>query len=163
MDAITSSVSTTDSTRRIERYLRVSLATLLAWLTWLACHNEYGNVPIVSDVDTAIHEFGHMLFMPFGIPILGRTMVILGGSADASRVSPRVRRLLYASARRQTARCGRGDGVPLVVIHEPAERRDLLRRLTCGPADAPRRIDGTGERWPRLVQPPRRMGVARAR
>jgi hypothetical protein len=37
-------------------------------------------VPIVTDVSTAIHEFGHMLFMPFGIPILGRTMVILGGS-----------------------------------------------------------------------------------
>jgi hypothetical protein len=37
-------------------------------------------LPILSDVSTAIHEFGHMLFMPFGIPILGSTMVILGGS-----------------------------------------------------------------------------------
>jgi hypothetical protein len=49
-------------------------------LTWSAFHNEYGNVPLVTDVSTAIHEFGHMLFMPFGIPILGTTMVILGGS-----------------------------------------------------------------------------------
>ena len=31
-------------------------------------------------LSTVIHEFGHILFMPFGIPILGRTMVILGGS-----------------------------------------------------------------------------------
>ena len=80
MGATTSSVSSTDSSRTIESYLRLAFATLLAWLAWAAFHNEYGNVPIVSDVSTAIHEFGHMLFMPFGIPILGRTMVILGGS-----------------------------------------------------------------------------------
>src|SRR5436853_4239847 len=80
MDAMPSSVSSTDSPRAIESYLRLALATLIAWLTWGAFHDAYGNVPIVSDVSTAIHEFGHMLFMPFGIPILGRTMVILGGS-----------------------------------------------------------------------------------
>lgn len=68
------------STRALQLRLRLVLATLLAWLTWLAFHNEYGYVPIVSDVSLAIHEFGHMLFMPFGIPILGQTMVILGGS-----------------------------------------------------------------------------------
>jgi hypothetical protein len=49
-------------------------------LTWGAFDDAYGNAPIVSDVSTAIHEFGHMLFMPFGIRILGGTMVILGGS-----------------------------------------------------------------------------------
>ena len=80
MGATTSSVSSTDSPRTIESYLRLAFATLLAWLTWGAFHDAYGNVPIVTDVSTAIHEFGHMLFMPFGIPILGRTMVILGGS-----------------------------------------------------------------------------------
>jgi TRAP-type C4-dicarboxylate transport system permease small subunit len=80
MGANTSSVSSTDSTRAIQSYLRLAFAALLAWLTWSAFHDTYGNVPIVSDVSTAIHEFGHMLFMPFGIPILGRTMVILGGS-----------------------------------------------------------------------------------
>ena len=37
-------------------------------------------IPMISDIDLAIHEFGHMLFMPFGIPILGETMVIMGGS-----------------------------------------------------------------------------------
>ena len=68
------------STRALQLRLRLVLATLLAWLTWLAFHNEYGYVPILSDVSLAIHEFGHMLFMPFGIPILGQTMVILGGS-----------------------------------------------------------------------------------
>ena len=80
MGATTSSVSSTDSPQTIQRYLRLALAALLAWLTWVAFHNEYGNVPLVTDISTAIHEFGHMLFMPFGIPILGRTMVILGGS-----------------------------------------------------------------------------------
>ena len=80
MGATTSSVSSTDSPRTIESYLHLAFAALLAWLTWVAFHNEYGYVPIVSDVSLAIHEFGHMLFMPFGIPILGRTMVILGGS-----------------------------------------------------------------------------------
>jgi hypothetical protein len=53
---------------------------LLAWLAWSAFRDELGGVPLVSDIDLAIHEFGHMLFMPFGIPILGHTMVILGGS-----------------------------------------------------------------------------------
>ena len=52
----------------------------LAWLTWIAFHNDYGYIALLGDVDLAIHEFGHMLFMPFGIPILGGTMVILGGS-----------------------------------------------------------------------------------
>ena len=80
MGATTSSASSTDSPRTIQGYLRLGLAALLAWLTWSAFHNEYGNVPLVTDVSTAIHEFGHMLFMPFGIPVLGRTMVILGGS-----------------------------------------------------------------------------------
>ena len=80
MDATTSSVSSTDSSRTIQSYLRLAFAVLLAWLTWIAFHDAYGSVPIVSDVSTAIHEFGHMLFMPFGIPILGGTMVILGGS-----------------------------------------------------------------------------------
>jgi len=80
MGATRASISSIDSARTIDSYLRLAFAALLAWLTWLAFHNEYGYVPIVSDVSLAIHEFGHMLFMPFGIPILGRTMVILGGS-----------------------------------------------------------------------------------
>jgi len=80
MGATRASISSIDSARTIDSYLRLAFAALLAWLTWLAFHNEYGCVPVVSDVSLAIHEFGHMLFMPFGIPILGRTMVILGGS-----------------------------------------------------------------------------------
>src|SRR3954467_11429222 len=80
MGATTSPVSSIDSPRTIQSYLRLAFAGLLALLTWNAFHNEYGNVPLVTDVSTAIHEFGHMLFMPFGIPILGGTMVILGGS-----------------------------------------------------------------------------------
>ena len=80
MGVTASSISSTDSPRTVQSYLRLAFAALLAWLTWIAFHDAYGNVPIVTDVSTAIHEFGHMLFMPFGIPILGGTMVILGGS-----------------------------------------------------------------------------------
>ena len=80
MGATSPSVSSTDSSRIVQSYARLALAGLVALLTWSAFHDAYGNVPIVSDVSTAIHEFGHMLFMPFGIPILGRMMVILGGS-----------------------------------------------------------------------------------
>ncbi|HEY7860096.1 MAG TPA: hypothetical protein VIB98_01585, partial [Gemmatimonadaceae bacterium] len=43
-------------------------------------HDQYGTVPLLSDIDLAVHEFGHMLFMPFGIEFLGDTMMILGGS-----------------------------------------------------------------------------------
>ena len=53
---------------------------MLAWLAWVAFRNEYGYIPLLSDIDLAIHEFGHMLFMPFGIQFLGNTMMILGGS-----------------------------------------------------------------------------------
>jgi hypothetical protein len=80
MAAASTSVGPPESTRALQSYARLGLAGLLTFLTWSAFHNEYGNVPLVTDVSTAIHEFGHMLFMPFGIPILGGTMVILGGS-----------------------------------------------------------------------------------
>ena len=80
MGATSSSVSSTDSATATRRYARIALVVVLALLAWSAFHDEYGTVPLLGDVDTAIHEFGHMLFMPFGIPILGRTMVILGGS-----------------------------------------------------------------------------------
>jgi hypothetical protein len=76
----TSSVGSSDSPRTLQSYARLALAVVLAWLAFTAFHGEDGYVPLLSDIDLAIHEFGHMLFMPFGIPILGRTMVILGGS-----------------------------------------------------------------------------------
>ena len=79
MGATSSAVSSPNSVTA-RRYARLAFVAILALLAWSAFRNEYGTVPIVSDVDLAIHEFGHMLFMPFGIPILGRTMVILGGS-----------------------------------------------------------------------------------
>ena len=79
MGATSSSFSSTSSATA-RRYARLALVAVLALLAWSAFHDEYGAIPILSDVDTAIHEFGHMLFMPFGIPILGRTMFILGGS-----------------------------------------------------------------------------------
>ena len=80
MGASPSSFSATDSAIAARRYARIALVVVLALLAWSAFRDEYGTVPTLGDVDTAIHEFGHMLFMPFGIPILGRTMVILGGS-----------------------------------------------------------------------------------
>jgi len=64
----------------VRRYLRLALVALLALFAVRAFRDPLGVVPLLSDIDLAIHEFGHMLFMPFGIPILGTTMVILGGS-----------------------------------------------------------------------------------
>jgi hypothetical protein len=58
----------------------LALAGLLAWLTCIAFRDDLGYIPLLSDIDLAIHEFGHMLFMPFGIQFLGSTMMILGGS-----------------------------------------------------------------------------------
>jgi hypothetical protein len=72
-------VESATSSRTSQGY-RVGLVALLALLTWSAFHNEYGYVRLLSDIDLAIHEFGHMLFMPFGIQFLGSTMMILGGS-----------------------------------------------------------------------------------
>jgi hypothetical protein len=80
MGVTTSSVGSTDSPRAIQSFARLALAAVLALLAWSAFRGESGYVPLLGDIDLAIHEFGHMLFMPFGIPILGRTMVILGGS-----------------------------------------------------------------------------------
>ena len=80
MGATSSPVHSTDSPRTLQSYARLALAAVLAWLAWSAFHGADGYVPLLSEIDLAIHEFGHMLFMPFGIPFLGRTMVILGGS-----------------------------------------------------------------------------------
>jgi hypothetical protein len=65
MSATPALVYSTKSPRTVQPYARLAFAVLLAWPTWIAFHNEYGNIPVVSDVSTAIHEFGHILFMPF--------------------------------------------------------------------------------------------------
>jgi hypothetical protein len=78
--ATSSSVGSSDSPSALKGYARLAFAVVLAWLAWVAFRGESGYVPLLGDIDLAIHEFGHMLFMPFGIPVLGRTMVILGGS-----------------------------------------------------------------------------------
>ncbi|MDQ6871215.1 MAG: hypothetical protein M3037_04295 [Gemmatimonadota bacterium] len=78
-DAPSSAVSS-DSPRTLQRYARLALAVLLALLAFSAFRGDDGYVPLLSEIDLAIHEFGHMLFMPFGIQFLGNTMMILGGS-----------------------------------------------------------------------------------
>src|SRR5205085_4913438 len=69
-----------DDTRNVIRWARIALTLVLIPLGMHAFGSEYGEVPILSGIDLAIHEFGHMLFMPFGIQFLGETMYILGGS-----------------------------------------------------------------------------------
>jgi hypothetical protein len=64
-----------DDSASISRWARVILTLVLALIARVAWKNEYGYIPLIGDVDTAIHEFGHYLFMPFG-----RMMTILGGS-----------------------------------------------------------------------------------
>ena len=80
MGATSPSIGSADSPRALQKYGRLALAVVLALLAWSAFRNEYGYIPLLSDIDLAIHEFGHMLFMPFGIQFLGNTMMILGGS-----------------------------------------------------------------------------------
>jgi hypothetical protein len=80
MVAASSSLSPTETQRSGQSYARLALAAVLALLAWSAFHGEEGYVPLLGDIDLAIHEFGHMLFMPFGIQFLGNTMMILGGS-----------------------------------------------------------------------------------
>ena len=74
------SVRSSDSPRTLQNSARLALVALLALLTIHAFRDDLGYIPLLSDVDLAIHEFGHMLFMPFGIQVLGSTMMILGGS-----------------------------------------------------------------------------------
>src|ERR1019366_7432057 len=64
----------TDDAQAIAGWGRLLLTLLLVPLSWHAFHDPYGEVPLLSGIDLAIHEFGHMLFMPFGIAFLGRTM-----------------------------------------------------------------------------------------
>jgi hypothetical protein len=78
--AASPSIGSTNSPRTLQWHAHLALAVLLALLAWIAFHNDYGYIPLLSDIDLAIHEFGHMLFMPFGIQFLGSTMMILGGS-----------------------------------------------------------------------------------
>jgi hypothetical protein len=79
--AVTSpTVGSNDFRRTLQSYARLTLAAALGWLAWSAFRGEEGYIPLLSDIDLAIHEFGHMLFMPFGIQFLGNTMMILGGS-----------------------------------------------------------------------------------
>lgn len=80
MGVTTSSIGSIDSPRTAQSYARLALVGLLALLALSAFRGDSGYVPLLSDIDLAIHEFGHMLFMPFGIPFLGSTMVTLGGS-----------------------------------------------------------------------------------
>jgi hypothetical protein len=65
---------------RIQSFARITLAAILVLLTLHAFRDDFAYIPLLSDIDLAIHEFGHMLFMPFGIQFLGNTMMILGGS-----------------------------------------------------------------------------------
>lgn len=72
--------ATRDDYPAIIRWARILLSLALIPLSWHAFHDAYGEIPLLSGIDLAVHEFGHMLFMPFGIEFLGHTMMILGGS-----------------------------------------------------------------------------------
>ncbi len=67
-----------DDVPTIARWARIALTLVLIPIGLSAFGN--GWIPVLSDLDLAVHEFGHRLFMPFGIMFAGRTAVILGGS-----------------------------------------------------------------------------------
>ncbi len=69
-----------DDSAKLMRWARIALSLALIPIGISAFRDEYGQVPLISGIDLAIHEFGHMLFMPFGVQIFGETGVILGGS-----------------------------------------------------------------------------------
>ena len=54
---------------------RILLTAALIPLGLAAFRDELGYLPLLGDINTAVHEFGHLLFMPFG-----ETMMFLGGS-----------------------------------------------------------------------------------
>jgi hypothetical protein len=64
-----------DDLPAIIRWARVLLTLALIPIGRGAFRSEYGEVPLLSDLDLAVHEFGHILFTPFG-----ETMMVLGGS-----------------------------------------------------------------------------------
>ena len=66
---------TRDDSPSIQKWGRVGLTLILALAARYAFKDEYGAIPILNDMDVAIHEAGHWIFSPFG-----RTMTILGGS-----------------------------------------------------------------------------------
>ena len=57
------------------RWLRVALTAVLLLLGLRAFRDELGYIPLVGDINLAIHETGHYLFMPFG-----ELMTFAGGS-----------------------------------------------------------------------------------
>jgi len=71
---------TRDDLPTIIKWARVLLTLALVPLGISTLRDPEAWLPLVGDINVAVHEFGHMLFMPFGIPVLGDTMVILGGS-----------------------------------------------------------------------------------
>ena len=73
-------VAPRDDSDKIIRWGRIGLTLLLIPLGLNAFKDEYGGVPLIGDINVAVHEFGHMLFIPFGWPFLGETMHIAGGA-----------------------------------------------------------------------------------
>lgn len=69
-----------DDTHKVIMWARIGLTLLLIPLGRSAFNDEYGFIPLIGDINTALHEFGHMLFQPFGWAFLGQTMVVAGGS-----------------------------------------------------------------------------------
>jgi hypothetical protein len=69
-----------DDTPKIIRWARILLTIALIPVGRYAFNDPEAWLPLIGDINLAVHEFGHMLFMPFGVAVLGDTMVILGGS-----------------------------------------------------------------------------------
>jgi len=74
-----SSKDPTDKAIAIGRVL-LTLALIPVGRRMFGSWDDPVGIPLLGDIDLAIHEFGHMLFMPFGIQIFGETGVIMGGS-----------------------------------------------------------------------------------
>lgn len=71
-----------DDSGKIVGWARIALTLALIPLSFHAFNDaEFGSrLPLLGDIDVAVHEFGHMFFRPFGWAFLGETMVIAGGA-----------------------------------------------------------------------------------
>lgn len=71
-----------DDSGKLVMWARIGLTLILVPLSFHAFNDaEFGSrLPLLGDIDVAIHEFGHMFFRPFGWEFLGETMMIAGGS-----------------------------------------------------------------------------------
>lgn len=92
---------------------KLAFVVVLAWLARRAFHDETAYLPNLDDIDAAIHEAGHIVFMPFCRDDHSRRIALSG----------RLSAFLLHFLRGQATRPVLGRGVRVVERAQPAQRR----------------------------------------